>query len=130
MGYRSEVKSCIYDAPEVMDKFMADNAELYTKLTEDFGSQMRTLKMGDRRKIIYLDCEYSKWYDEFGDVQRWHEFLRIAVEADLNTEFVRVGEDSEGDIESDYTGDDCMNYLEPMTKIDVGFGYDGSLQEV
>lgn len=130
MGYRSEVKSCIYGEPSEMDKFMADNADALTQIKEDFGSQLRTLKMGDRRKFIYIDCEYSKWYDEFSDVQRWHAFLELAKEAELSTEFVRVGEDSEGDIETDYYGEDCMNYLEPMTKIDVGFGYDGSLQEV
>jgi hypothetical protein len=130
MGYRSEVKSVIYGEPSEMDKFMADNPEAITQIKEDFGSSLRTLKMGDKRVLLYLDNDYAKWYDEFDEVQRWNELLELAVEANLNTEFVRVGEDSEGDIETDYTGDKNMNYLQPMTKIDVGFGYDGSLQEV
>jgi hypothetical protein len=129
MGYRSEVKSVIYGEPEAVDKFMALNVNALTKIKEDFGNQVRALK-GNRRKFIYLDCEYSKWYDEFDEVQRWHEFLELADTAGLNTEFVRVGEDSEGDIETDYRGDDCMNYLEPMTKIDVGFNYDAEIEEV
>ncbi len=129
MGYRSEVKSVIYGEPAEVDKFMADNASALTKINEDFGNQIRALQ-GGGRKFIYLNCEYSKWYDEFDEVQRWHEFLELADAAGLNTEFVRVGEDSEGDIETDYRGDDCMNYLEPMTKIDVGFEYDTSIEEV
>jgi hypothetical protein len=130
MGYRSEVKSVIYGEPSDMAKFKEAVFDLYNQVVEDFGSQLRTLKMGDKRELLYLDCDYAKWYDEFSDVQRWHEMLELAKEANLNTEFVRVGEDSEGDIEADYTGDKCMNYLQPMTKIDVGFSYDSSLQEV
>lgn len=130
MGYRSEVKSCIYGEPSEMAKFKEAVFDLYNQVVEDFGNSLRTIKLDDTRELLYLDNDYAKWYDEFDEVQRWNELLELAVEANLNTEFVRVGEDSEGDIETDYTGDKNMNYLQPMTKIDVGFSYYRNVSEV
>ena len=63
-------------------------------------------------------------------MRRWHEFLDIANDVGLNTEFVRVGESSDGDIEQDYHGKSNLYYLTPRVSIDVGFEYDTELKEV
>ena len=122
MGYRSEVKSCIYADAEKIAKFKSNNSELIERLSEDFGSEITQFNNGSY-EFIYLDCSYSKWYDSFTDVVRWHELLSRAEEVGICTEFVRVGEDREGDIEQIYTGVDCLEYLTPKTTIDVGFLY-------
>ena len=110
MGYRSEVKSLVYGTSEQMAKFKTDNAELIEALAEDFGADIEQLNNGVY-EIIYLDVEYSKWYDSYSEVIRWNNLLTLAQDAELMTEFVRIGEDSEGDIETDYTGD-CAYYLQ------------------
>lgn len=122
MGYRSEVKSIIYGTAEDMQKFKEVYFNEYNQLQEDFG---RDLSCFDReeRAFIYLDCDYSKWYPEYESVQRWHDFLKLAADAGLCTEFVRIGEDSEGDIETEYKGANCLYYLTPKLSIDVGFSY-------
>lgn len=129
MGYRSEVKSVIYGTPDEMDAFKLAVFDLYNRVREEYGDEVKTLA-SDYRAFIYLDAPYTKWYDEYEEVQDWQQLLELAEEAGLNTEFVRVGESSEGDIEAEYYGDDNINYLEPMTKIDVGFAYDEHIKEV
>lgn len=104
MGYRSEVKSLVYGNPIEMQKFKEDNAELIEQLAEDFGNNVSQINNG-HYELIYLDLEYAKWYDSYSDVTRWHNLLNLAKEAELMTEFVRIGEDSAGDIEADYQGD-------------------------
>ena len=119
MGYRSEVKSLVYGTSEQMAKFKADNAELIEALAEDFGADIEQLNNGVY-EIIYLDVEYSKWYDSYSEVIRWNNLLTLAQEAALITEFVRIGEDSEGDIETNYTGD-CEYYLQTECHIVANF---------
>ena len=129
MGYRSEVKSVIYGALDAMDKFMTDHANELDQIKDEFNNEVKVMASSNR-KFIYLSCDYAKWYDEYDEVQHWHEFLKLAQQAGLNTEFVRVGEASEGDIETEYHGAECLNYLEPMIKIDVGFDLDDQVKVV
>jgi hypothetical protein len=119
LGYRSEVKSLIYGTKEQMAKFNNDNKELLDALADDFGTEISYEKNADH-EIIYLDSAYCKWYESYADVIRWNNLLTLAQDADLATEFVRIGEDSEGDIESDFTGD-CMPYLETECHIVANF---------
>jgi hypothetical protein len=119
MGYRSEVKSVIYGTKEEMAKFNNDNVVLLTALSEDFGNQLSHETNG-HYELIYLDCEYSKWYDSYPDVTRWHNLLNLAKDAELKTEFVRIGEDSAGDIETDYQGD-VEYYLQTRCHITADF---------
>jgi hypothetical protein len=91
MGYRSEVKSLIYGEPEAMAKFKSDNAELIEALALDYGSDLTQVNNGSY-EIIYLDLAYSKWYDSFSEVIRWTNLLNLANEAELMTEFVRIGQ--------------------------------------
>lgn len=119
MGYRSEVKSLIYGTKEQMAKFNNENVVLLTALSEDFGKDLTHTK-NDDYEIIFLDVSYSKWYDSYSEVIRWNNLLTLANEAELMTEFVRIGEDSEGDIETAYTGD-CEYYLQTECHINANF---------
>jgi hypothetical protein len=118
MGYRSEVKSLVYGTSEQMAKFKADNAELIEALAEDFGFDVKQWALG-KYSMIYLSLDYSKWYDSYSEVIRWHNLLTLAQEAELMTEFVRIGEEA-GDIETDYTGD-CEYYLQTECHIVANF---------
>lgn len=119
MGYRSEVKSLVYGEVEAMAKFKTDNAELIEQLAEDFDENIEQLNNG-HYEIIYLNLSYSKWYESYSEVIRWNNLLTLAQDAELITEFVRIGEDSEGDIETDYTGD-CAYYLQTECYIVANF---------
>lgn len=127
MGYRSEVKSVIYGTPEAVDNFMTNCEFELDQLKEDFGDEIKII-LSDSRKFIFLACDYTKWYDSYAHVQHWHELLVLANDAKLSTEFVRAGEDSEGDIEQEYNGVDNMCYLSPVITIDVGFSYDNTVK--
>jgi len=120
MGYRSEVKSVIYGTSNEVSAFKADNFDLFTKVCEEFGGDIKHI-IKDDEEIIYLSQDYVKWYDEYEEVQMWNELLALAQEAGLCTEFVRVGENADGDIEQDYVGVGNMIYLSPRITIDVGF---------
>jgi hypothetical protein len=119
MGYRSEVKSLVYGTSEQMAKFKTDNAELIEALAEDFGADIEQLNNGVY-EIIYLDLSYSKWYDSYSEVIRWNNLLTLANEAELMTEFVRIGEEA-GDIEQEYSQTDCEYYLETVSTINANF---------
>ena len=119
MGYRSEVKSLVYGEVEAMAKFKAENAELIEQLAEDFGENIEQINNG-HYDIIYLNLAYSKWYDSYAEVKRWNNLLYIARDTEIMTEFVRIGEDSEGDIESDYQGN-VEYYLQTECHIVANF---------
>lgn len=129
MGYRSEVKSVIYGEPFKVDMFLNEHEAEYNQVLEDFGGDIY-IKGSDTRKFIYLDIDYVKWYDEYEEVQRWHDFLNLAEASGLCFEFVRVGESSEGDIEQIYGGDNNLQYLTPKVTIDVGFAYDENIKDL
>jgi hypothetical protein len=122
MGYRSEVKSIIYSNEKEIEAFKLAHFELYNQICEEYGSEVTTFNK-DGRSFIYLNADYTKWYDEYDEVQHWNSLLDLAQCDGLNTEFVRIGESSEGDIEQDYYGDNNLNYLSPRITIDVGFDY-------
>jgi hypothetical protein len=124
MGYRSEVKSLIYGTEQEIADFKAATFELYSQVRDEYGDEVQAFNIKERH-FIYLDADYTKWYDEFEEVQHWNELLDKAKNAGLCTEFVRVGESSDGDIEQDYSGDNNLIYLTPRCTIDVGFSYDG-----
>jgi hypothetical protein len=124
MGYRSEVKSLVYGEPEAMAKFKSDNAELIEALALDYDSDLKQFNNGNH-EIIFLALDYSKWYDSYSEVIRWNNLLNLANEAELATEFVRIGEDSTGDIETDYTGD-YAPYLDTICTISAKF-YGGAV---
>lgn len=121
MGYRSEVKSLIYGTASQLGNFIDANHDLYKKVREDFNGSIKDMvkKYRDNKdlSIIYLKDDYTKWYDEYEEVQRWHELLDLAEQAGLSVEFIRIGESSEGDIEVYQSGNECVYYLETEMKI-------------
>jgi hypothetical protein len=120
MGYRSEVKSLIYGTNEEMQAFKLACFDLYNQVREDFNNELSD-EENIKYKMLYLNLSYVKWYDEYDEVQRWQELLNLAQQAGLSTEFVRIGESSEGDLEQDYFGDDCKYYLSVNMSIDADF---------
>jgi hypothetical protein len=119
MGYRSEVKSLIYGSPEEIKAFKLANFDLYNQVAEDFGTDI-TNQRNDEYEIIYLSLGYVKWYDEYKEVQHWHEFLQLALLSNLSIEFVRVGEEL-GDVEVDNGGESCEYYLEVVQQVNAHF---------
>lgn len=116
MGYRSEVASAIYGSKNAMQEFMQEHEILVNYIQNEFSVDVKVYDV-EGRTFISLYQDFVKWYDSFDEVQAWHDLLDKAQEAGLNTEFLRVGESAEGDIEQDYHGDDCKYYLEPKVGI-------------
>lgn len=119
MGYRSEVSSLIYGKPEAIDKFIMNNSELIDTIKKDFDNSLKICS-NSIYKLIHLDLHSVKWYESYEDVTRWHHLLKLADEADLITEFVRTGEEN-GDVEANYTHDNCEFYVNPVSYIETCF---------
>lgn len=120
MGYRSEVKGLIYGSKKEMQAFKESIFNLYNQVREDFADEI-TDEANSDFEILFLNSPHTKWYDGFEEVQRWNEFYGLAREFGLNTEFVRIGENAEGDIEIDAHGINCKYYLELIQRVDANF---------
>lgn len=123
MGYRSEVKGIIYGTEQELKDFKEACFDLYNQVREEYGDEI-TDESNDKFKLIYLNAPYTKWYDEYEEVQHWNQLYALAQEAGLNTEFARAGEEN-GDIEVDYSGETCEYYLEVVQRIDAHFNRGG-----
>lgn len=119
MGYRSEVKGLIYGTADEMEAFKLACFDLYNQVREDFGDEI-TDESNDKFKLLYLNAPYTKWYDEYEEVQRWSELYDLARDAGLNVEFMRAGEE-QGDVEVDNSGESCEYYLEMVQRVDAHF---------
>ena len=100
MGYRSEVKSVIYQTKKKFDKFYKDNQEEIDYFQDTFRSLSIAIK--GQYKVLFLNCYDVKWYDVFPEVQAWHKFLEKAEAKGMYYEFVRLGED-DSDVETHYS---------------------------
>jgi len=135
MGYRSEVRSCIYsDNHELFDSFIASR-----KLTDDvvfgegddsFVENLEYTKMEYKNtdgeviqtiKILAMKGDDWKWYPEYDYVKAWEKLLSDAEDAGLNYEFCRVGEE-DGDIEYDTGGSEVEHFIDTYTHINVAYG--------
>ena len=143
MGYRSQIRSCIYsDNHELFDSFISaqklvDNQVFHEASDTEasgFANSLTFLEKiweyaqpsitGETKqvvKILDLDGQDWKWYTEYADVKAWHKLLLDAEDAGLNYEFVRVGEE-DGDIEYESGGDNVENFLSTYTHINVDYG--------
>ena len=134
MGYRSQVRSCVYsDNAELFDAFIAGQKLINNIIWEGFGENLDfTEKKYTYRpsadenmveqvyKILDLYGDDWKWYDSYPDVKAWDKFIHDAVDAGLNYEFVRVGEE-DGDIEYESGGEEVQNFLSTFTTINVDY---------
>jgi hypothetical protein len=110
MGYRSQVRCLIYGTKDNLDAYITEASLIngstvllefkealsrYTTKAEIYGenkSEVVTLHVLD----LYGDD--WKWYESYPDVQAWMKLMHESVEADLQYEFIRVGENDD-DIE-------------------------------
>jgi len=111
MGYRSNVRCLIYGTEEKLEAFLTYKLLITgTSVFRDMGDSLTRYSIthsdyqGDTKTIHVLDLylDRCKWYEDYEDVKAWHTFMDQAEEADLDYEFIRIGEDS-GDIERSET---------------------------
>jgi hypothetical protein len=108
MGYRSQVKSVVYQTEDKFDKFYKDHEEEIDYFKQELGCMGIAKK--DNYKVLYMDFDEIKWYDTFPEVIAWKKFLADAEAAGMYYEFVRLGED-DSDVEIDYGTNDSGNYI-------------------
>ena len=130
MGYRSEVRSLVYGDPDKMAAFIASQRIKSPKVWEAFNSHIRVYDSEIHVFHVSPDCQPGrympvpvtvidlhgdgwKWYEGYDDVQAWESLLGAAVNAGLDYEFVRLGEENT-DTEYRFTTD---NYQEHMLGI-------------
>jgi len=130
MGYRSQVRSCVYsDNAELFDAFIAGQKLINNIIWEGFGESLTFTEKeyvysqpredGSTKqvyKILDLYGDDWKWYDSYPDVKAWDKFIHDAEEAGLIWEFVRVGEE-DGDIEYENGGEEIQGFLSTSTNI-------------
>lgn len=132
MGYRSDVRSIIYGDPDKVDALIAKHALLGRKgstILDEVrvydircqGAQITNpaeMRPGPIeheviiQRCIDLEGQDWKWYAGYPDVDMWHQLLTEAAELELNTEFVRIGEEpSDTEIERNLPdeGDDLLS---------------------
>lgn len=118
MGYHSTVRCVIYGPKETFEAFLTD--QIYISSSTVFQSFRGALSQYDwlvhcdqdeqPTPFRILDLQTSgKWYDDNTDVTAWNEFLTAAVEAGLEYELIRIGEDPT-DIEK-LESDNVMNLI-------------------
>jgi len=119
MGYRSDVSIAIYAPEPEMTAFIAAQRlkqaawikdryhvnKYVTRCVDDNGS-----KYDKTIVLILAEFDCVKWYSHFDDVSCWVRCIGDAQGLNLNTEFVRIGDDYE-DVETEYTGGDCSYHL-------------------
>lgn len=128
MGYRSQVRSLIYGDPDLICALVARCALTSTSTganpLKEFSANLRRYRTNVRaydreatlaqepdaeggRKSLFVDKPIEildlygddwKWYSIYPDVQAWEQLLIDAYNSGLNTEFVRIGDES-NDIE-------------------------------
>lgn len=133
MGYRSQVRSCIYsDDVELLDAFIAGRKliddpvfsnENWFNDSLEYHEKVYTHAHDNSKQVIKIFALHGddwKWYDEYEYVKAWHKLLTDAEVAGLNYEFVRVGEE-DGDIEYESGGEDVNHFLSTYTSINVDY---------
>jgi len=110
MGYRSEVAISIYGDVENMVNFEAAYNAAYEELDSEAKASIDDFMTYDDNGFnanctafkFHLDS--VKWYELYNDVAFLVGLLSIAEDCEVNSEFVRIGEDYD-DIETEYSGE-------------------------
>jgi hypothetical protein len=121
MGYRSIVKSVIYDSNNKIQE-LKESAE-YKNAVKHWEDDITEHHINDTETALMIQGDYFKWYAGVGgydDVNSWHDLLNKANELGLSGEFMRIGEE-DGDIEADRFGDNCHYYLHHIQSIECDF---------
>jgi hypothetical protein len=117
MGYRSEVKSIVYGDKDLMDEFIKENTDLIEALEDDFAGHIEIIEK-PVETFVYLNLDYAKWYESYSDVSRWLNLLKLANDAGLKFEFVRVGEEASVVEYNHSNGAECDYLLSVITTIE------------
>jgi len=133
MGYRSQVRSCIYsEDAELFEAFISGRKSIDDQVFHDENWFNDSLEYPEKIyknmegeliqtiKILALHGDDWKWYDEYEYVNAWHKLLKDAEVAGLNYEFVRVGEE-DGDIQYECGGENVEHFLSTYTSINVDY---------
>lgn len=128
MGYRSEVRSLVYGPKEAVEAFIITYQLAHgNKLFKEFEGNLRryaitaaiyqppqapetdAVWLKEPYEVIDLYGQSWKWYPNYDDVVAWEAFLDLAQHAGLNTEFIRIGEETT-DVEH-RTSEQAQGYL-------------------
>ena len=126
MGYRSQVHSLIYGpTPEVTKLIALEKLKPYSVFVA-FEEHITVNKLDDGgydETIITLIGDDWKWNESYDDIIAWNNLMADAEKnPKLCVEFCRVGEES-GDIEQNYSGDDCQCYITVSSYVDSNVPY-------
>lgn len=132
MGYRSQVRSLIYGETDKMSVFIASQRIKNPKVWEAFNSHIRVYdseihvfrSSPDNQPGRYVPGRYVpvpvtvidlqgddwKWYEGYDDVQAWESLLGAAVDAGLDYEFARLGEENT-DTEYRFSTDNYQDHM-------------------
>jgi hypothetical protein len=124
MGYSSSVEILVYAEPETFDAYMNAmkliNHRVFTDWNE-WGEEVFEWHDGERMKILNFSIDDVKWYDGYEAIDAWEQdFLPKAVEAGLNWEFARIGEDP-SDVVHAEGGEDIEGLLYISSNIERNF---------
>ena len=119
MGYNSDVSIAVYGDEAQMLALIAAQRIKGAKWLEDEHeineySQSLYGKPDIKTPMVMILAKFDgiKWYDGYEDVDCWTALLEDAMEnfsANVNTEFVRIGEENE-DMEVEYDGENVQFY--------------------
>ena len=110
MGYRSQVRCIIYGTKDNLDAYITEaslitGSPVFREFKESLTRYTTTVYYsrlnGPEKEIIHVLDLYGddwKWYEDYPNVQAWIKFMEESEEADLQYEFIRVGENND-DIE-------------------------------
>lgn len=118
MGYRSQVRSVIYGPKDKMLAFITEQTLIDNSIVfNDFKANLTYYEAqiniyteeATKDMIVHVLDLYGdgwKWYESYPEVDAWHKLLADAAEAELWTEFTRIGE-NEDDVVHDSTDDNA-----------------------
>ena len=119
MGYRSQVAVVIYGDDRDAEKYALLKTLMNTTFKDVYTEFEANAEWHDGKRVLEFAMEDVKWYDGYGDVQKFMDMLdQIDKIEGFNYEFVRIGEDA-NDIDEQYGGNNCEHTLSVTRSIQV-----------
>jgi arabinogalactan endo-1,4-beta-galactosidase len=119
MGYRSQVAVVIYGDGRNSEKYALLKTLMNTTFKDAYTEFESNAEWHDNNHVLEFEMEDVKWYDGYGDVQKFMNMLdEIGDIEGFNYEFIRLGEDT-NDVDEQYGGNDCEHILRVSRSIEV-----------
>ena len=119
MGYRSDVAVVIYGDNRDADKYALLKTLMNTTFKDVYSEFDGTAEWHDTKRVLEFCIEDVKWYDGYGDVQKFMQMLDSINDIEgLNYEFMRLGED-DNDIDTQQGGNGAEGLLRCVRTIEV-----------